>query len=145
MRSRLGSGAAALTGFGALIWVIVPDGFLCLGVERLARGGGRLSYVDTKKDDYAAVGVTYYVIYNPEYFTRHDRSSFEVYWDTNRIRVKNCTLRLKSLIYHNDQFSQGRQRKVFRLSEVVILVINQDFYQSICLTSDQEVLKEEAK
>ena len=82
---------------------VVPDGFLCLGVERLPRAGGRLSYVvwqeggivpllaveyvsktyggeyDTKKDDYAAIGVTYYVIYNPEYFTRHNHSPFEVY------------------------------------------------------------------
>lgn len=81
---------------------IVPDGFLCLGVQRLLRQGGRLSYVvwqegvlpilaleyvsksyggeyDTKKNDYANMGVTYYVVYNPEYFTRHDRSPFEVY------------------------------------------------------------------
>ena len=82
---------------------IVPDGFLCLGVERLPRAGGRLSYVvwqeggtvpllaveyvsktyggeyDSKKDDYANVGVTYYVVYNPEYFSRHNHSPFEVY------------------------------------------------------------------
>lgn len=81
---------------------IVPDGFLCLGVERLPRQGGRLSYVvwqegilpllvleyvsktygeeyDTKKDDYANIGVTYYAVYNPEYSTRHNHSPFEVY------------------------------------------------------------------
>lgn len=93
---------------------IVPDGFLCLGVERLPRKGGRLSYVvwqeggivpllameyvsktyggeyDTKKDDYANVGVTYYVVYNPEYFTRHNRSPFEVY------RLVNGTYVLQS-------------------------------------------------
>lgn len=82
---------------------VVPDGFLSLGVERLPRAGGRLSYVvwqergivpvlaveyvsktyggeyDTKMQDYADVGVTYYVVYNPEYFTRHKRSPFEIY------------------------------------------------------------------
>jgi hypothetical protein len=34
---------------------------------------------DTKKDDYANIGVTYYAVYNPEYSTRHNRSPFEVY------------------------------------------------------------------
>lgn len=81
---------------------IVPDGFLCLGVERLVKQGGRLSYVvwqegkipifaleyvsktyggeyDTKKDDYAKLGVTYYAVYNPEYYTCHNHSPFEVY------------------------------------------------------------------
>lgn len=82
---------------------VVPDGFLCLGVERLKSAGGRLSYVvwqesgivpllaleyvsktyggeyDTKKDNYANIGVTYYMVYNPEYFTRHHRSPFELY------------------------------------------------------------------
>lgn len=81
---------------------IVPNGFLCLGVERLPRQGGRLSYVvwqegsvpllaleyvsktyggeyDTKKDDYANIGVTYYAVYNPEYSTCHNHSPFEVY------------------------------------------------------------------
>ncbi len=81
---------------------IVPDGFLCLGVERLVKQGGRLSYVvwqegkipvfvleyvsktyggeyDTKKDDYANLGVTYYTVYNPEYYIRHNHSPFEVY------------------------------------------------------------------
>jgi len=80
---------------------IVPDGFLCLGVERLVKQGGRLSYVvwqgkipifaleyvsktysgeyDTRKDDYAKLGVTYYAVYNPEYYTRHNHSPFEVY------------------------------------------------------------------
>lgn len=78
---------------------IVPDGFLSLGVERLPRAGGRLSYVvwqennvvpllaveyvsktygleyDTKKDDYASVGVSYYVVYNPEYSRRDKHQS----------------------------------------------------------------------
>ena len=34
---------------------------------------------DTKKDDYANIGVTYYAVYNPDYSTRHNRSSFEIY------------------------------------------------------------------
>jgi Uma2 family endonuclease len=82
---------------------VVPDGFLCLGVERLPRAGGRLSYVvwqeggivpllaveyvsktyggeyDTKMQNYADVGVTYYVIYNPEYTQRHKHNPLEVY------------------------------------------------------------------
>lgn len=94
--------------------VIVPDGFLCLGVERLPRPGGRLSYVvwqeggivpllaveyvskayggeyDTKMQDYANVGVMYYVIYNPEYTQRHKHNSFEVY------RLLNGTYVLQS-------------------------------------------------
>lgn len=83
--------------------VIVPDGFLSLGVKRLPRAGGRLSYVvwqennvvplltveyvsktygleyDNKKDDYASVGVLYYVVYNPEYWRRDKHNPFEVY------------------------------------------------------------------
>lgn len=81
---------------------IVPDGFLSLGVERLPRAGGRLSYVlwqegkvpilavehvsktygleyDNKKDDYASIGVPYYVIYNPEHYSRDKHNPFEVY------------------------------------------------------------------
>ncbi|MEP0881445.1 Uma2 family endonuclease [Trichocoleus sp. ST-U3] len=81
---------------------IVPDGFLSLGVERLTRTGGRLSYViwqegkvpllaleyvsktygqeyDNKKDEYASIGVSYYAIYNPEYHRRDKHNPFEVY------------------------------------------------------------------
>ena len=81
---------------------IVPDGFLSLGVERLTRAGGRLSYViwqegkvpllaleyvsktygqeyDSKKDEYASIGVLYYAIYNPEYHRRDKHNPFEVY------------------------------------------------------------------
>ena len=81
---------------------IVPDGFLSLGVERLTRAGGRLSYVVwqedqvvpllvveyvsetygdeySEKDDYANVGVLYYVVYNPEYYNRSGHNEFEVY------------------------------------------------------------------
>ncbi len=67
---------------------IVPDGFLSIGVPRVVDEGLRLSYViwqekkvpilvlevvsqtrrgeySTKKDDYAEIGILYYVIYNP--------------------------------------------------------------------------------
>lgn len=81
---------------------IVPDGFLSLGVERLTRPGGRLSYVvwqegkvpilavehvsktygleyDSKKDEYAGIGVSYYVVYNPEHYSRDQHNPLEVY------------------------------------------------------------------
>jgi Uma2 family endonuclease len=81
---------------------IAPDGFLSLGVERLTRTGGRLSYViwhegiipilvmefvsknygqeyEDKKDQYARIGVLYYLIYNPEYYKRNQHQPFEVY------------------------------------------------------------------
>ncbi|WP_017324206.1 Uma2 family endonuclease [Synechococcus sp. PCC 7336] len=81
---------------------IAPDGFLSLGVERLPRKGGRLSYVvwdegelpilvveyvsrtygqeyGSKLEDYARIGVLYYAIYNPEYCTRKRRQPLEVY------------------------------------------------------------------
>jgi Uma2 family endonuclease len=81
---------------------IVPDAFLSLGVERLTRAGGRLSYVlwqeekvpllvleyvsktygqeyGTKKDQYAMIGVPYYGVYNPEHYRRDKHHSFEVY------------------------------------------------------------------
>lgn len=81
---------------------IVPDGFLSLGVERFTRAGGRLSYVlwqeekvpilvleyvsktygqeyGSKKDVYATIGVSYYVVYNPEYYRRDKHHPFEVY------------------------------------------------------------------
>jgi Uma2 family endonuclease len=82
---------------------IVPDGFLSLGVERINHTRGRLSYVlweenniipllalefvsktygqeyDDKKTDYAQIGILYYVVYNPEYWTRDKHAPFEVY------------------------------------------------------------------
>lgn len=81
---------------------IVPDGFLSLGVERLTRASGRLSYViwqehivpilavefvsknygqeyEDKKDVYAGIGILYYVIYNPDYYQRNKHQPFEVY------------------------------------------------------------------
>ena len=89
---------------------IVPDGFLSLGVERLTRAGGRLSYVVwqedqvvpllvveyvsktygdeySEKDDYANVGVLYYVVYNPEYYNRSGHNEFEVYRLVNGVYV----------------------------------------------------------
>jgi len=80
---------------------IVPDGFLSLGVERMPRAGGRLSYVlwhegappvlaveyvsktygneyESKKQTYAAIGVLYYIIYNPER-VRGEHQPLEVY------------------------------------------------------------------
>jgi Uma2 family endonuclease len=83
---------------------VVPDGFLSIGVQRHKREGkGRLSYVlqeeneiipllalefvsktygqeyGKKLDDYAQLGVKYYVIYNPEYSRRDRHEPFEVY------------------------------------------------------------------
>jgi Uma2 family endonuclease len=83
---------------------VVPDGFLSIGVQRHKREGkGRLSYVlqeenevvpilslefvsqtynqeySDKMEDYAQLGVKYYVIYNPEYSRRHKHEPFEVY------------------------------------------------------------------
>jgi len=82
---------------------IVPDGFLSLGVKRHKRKGGRLSYVLAEEDDipptlvlefvsrtagdeygeklqdYASLGVLYYVIYNPEHWKRDQHDPFEVY------------------------------------------------------------------
>ena len=84
--------------------VIIPDGFLSIGVQRHKREGkGRLSYVlqeenevvpilalefisqtynqeyGKKMADYAKLGVKYYVIYNPEYSRRNKHEPFEVY------------------------------------------------------------------
>ena len=83
---------------------VVPDGFLSVGVQRHKRSGkGRLSYVlqeeneiipilalefvsktygqeyDDKIEDYAQLGVKYYVIYNPEHSRRDKHEPFEVY------------------------------------------------------------------
>lgn len=83
---------------------VVPDGFLSVGVQRHKREGkGRLSYVlqeeneivpilalefvsktygqeyGDKMQDYAKLGVKYYIIYNPEYSRRDKHEPFEVY------------------------------------------------------------------
>jgi hypothetical protein len=92
---------------------IVPDGFLSLGVERYkARAKLRLSYVlwqendivpqwvlevvsktpggeyDDKMTKYAAIGVIYYVIYNPDYWRRDKHEPFEVYRLVNGVYVR---------------------------------------------------------
>lgn len=84
--------------------VVIPDGFLSIGVQRHKREGlGRLSYVLQEKDGtvplmalemvsktygskyekkltkYAQLGVKYYVIYNREYADRDEHQPFEVY------------------------------------------------------------------
>jgi Uma2 family endonuclease len=83
---------------------VVPDGFLSVGVQRHKREGkGRLSYVlqeeneivpilalelvsktygqeyHKKMENYAKLGVKYYLIYNPEYSKRDKHEPFEVY------------------------------------------------------------------
>jgi Uma2 family endonuclease len=85
---------------------VVPDAFLCLGVERRKQslgGKGRSSYVlweendippiltlevvsqtyggeyDDKMQIYARLGVLYYIIYNPEFWRRDQHQPFEVY------------------------------------------------------------------
>ncbi len=82
---------------------LVPDGFLSLGVERFIEEEGRLSYVlweengiipqfvlevvsktyggeyEQKKNDYARLGILYYVIYVPGRKTRKGRQPLEVY------------------------------------------------------------------
>ena len=90
------------TGVNPLV-PVVPDGFLSLGVERRKGGGSRLSYVvweengtvpilalevvsrtpggeyDEKMAIYARLGVSYYVVYNPDYWQRDRHQPFEVY------------------------------------------------------------------
>jgi Uma2 family endonuclease len=82
---------------------IVPDGFLCLGVERLKNDQLRDSYIvweennvvpiwvlevvsktyggeyDQKLKDYAQMGVLYYTVYNPIYSRRDKHEPLEVY------------------------------------------------------------------
>jgi len=82
---------------------VVPDGFLCLGVERRKGNQGRKSYItwrennifpiltlevvsqtpgdeyDEKMETYARMGVLYYVIYNPYFWRRDGHQPFEVY------------------------------------------------------------------
>lgn len=83
--------------------VIVPDGFLSLGVERFIGEEGRLSYVlweeegvlptfvlevvfktydgeyEQKKVDYANMGIPYYAIYVPNRSRRRNRQRLEVF------------------------------------------------------------------
>jgi Uma2 family endonuclease len=83
--------------------VLIPDGFLSVGVQRGKGDRGRLSYVlweennippvwaleivsktvggeyDQKLTKYAQLGVLYYVIYNPDYWRRDKHDPFEVY------------------------------------------------------------------
>lgn len=83
--------------------VLIPDGFLSVGVQRRKGDRGRLSYVlweennippvwaleivsktvggeyDQKLTKYAQLGVLYYVIYNPDYWRRDKHDPFEVY------------------------------------------------------------------
>jgi len=83
--------------------VLIPDGFLSIGVQRRKGDRGRLSYVlweennippvwaleivsktvggeyDQKLTKYAQLGVLYYVIYNPDYWRRDKHDPFEVY------------------------------------------------------------------
>jgi Uma2 family endonuclease len=82
---------------------IVPDAFLSLGVPRVKREQGRLSYVthtendiipiwvlevvsqtkggeyEEKMESYAELGVLYYAIYNPNHWRRDKHTPFEVY------------------------------------------------------------------
>lgn len=82
---------------------IVPDGFLCLGVDRFKDGKLRKNYVvweennvvpifalevvsqtpgkeyDEKMSKYARLGVLYYAIYNPDFWQRDKHEPFEVY------------------------------------------------------------------
>ncbi|MBD2578932.1 Uma2 family endonuclease [Oscillatoria sp. FACHB-1406] len=82
---------------------MVPDGFLSLGVERHKNGGSRPSYpvweengvvpilalevvswtpgeeYNAKAEQYAALGVLYYVVYNPQFWQRDRHLPFEVY------------------------------------------------------------------
>ena len=82
---------------------VVPDGFLSLGVERRKGKKSRGSYVtweeqyvvpmlviemvshtygkeyDQKMEIYCRLGVSYYIIYNPEYYRRDQHLPFEVY------------------------------------------------------------------
>ena len=93
---------------------IGPDAFLSLGVPRYKRPTGRLSYVltqekvvpqwvlemvsqtpggeyDEKLQKYAAIGILYYVIYNPDYFRRDKHDRFEVYRLENGAYVRQPT------------------------------------------------------
>ena len=82
---------------------VVPDAFLSLDVERKKGGKSRKSYAiweeqgtvptfvlemvshryndeyEEKLEIYAGLGVRYYVVYNPEYWRRHQHQPFELY------------------------------------------------------------------
>lgn len=82
---------------------VVPDGFLSLGVEHKKGGKSRRSYAtweegdvvpmftsemvshrpggeyDEKVEQYANLGVLYYLIYNPEFWRRDGHQPFELY------------------------------------------------------------------
>lgn len=82
---------------------VVPDAFLSLGVERKKGGKSRKSYAtweendrvpllvlemvshtpggeyDCKLEIYRQLGVLYYIVYNPEYWSRDKQQPFEVY------------------------------------------------------------------
>ena len=81
---------------------IAPDGLLSLGVDRLNRSGGRLSYViwqegkppilalehvshiyrqeyGEKMAQYARMGVLYYAVFNPEHADRYQHDPLEIY------------------------------------------------------------------
>jgi Uma2 family endonuclease len=82
---------------------VVPDAFLSLGVERKKGGKSRKSYAtweendrvpllvlemvshtpgdeyDRKLEIYRQLGVLYYIVYNPEYWSRDKQQPFEVY------------------------------------------------------------------
>jgi Uma2 family endonuclease len=90
---------------------IGSDAFLSLGVPRYKRPRGRLSYVlaqekvvpqwvlemvsqtpggeyDDKFQKYAAIGILYYTIYNPDYAERDGHDPFEVYRLENGVYVR---------------------------------------------------------
>jgi Uma2 family endonuclease len=82
---------------------VVPDGFLSLGVPRRKNNKSRRSYVvweeneilpiltleivsytpgneyDEKLEIYQKLGVLYYLIYNPDYYTRDNHQPLEIY------------------------------------------------------------------
>ena len=82
---------------------VVPDAFLSLGVERKKGGKSRKSYATWEENDrvpllvlemvshtpggeydrnleiYRQLGVLYYIVYNPEYWSRDKQQPFEVY------------------------------------------------------------------
>jgi Uma2 family endonuclease len=92
---------------------IGPDAFLSLGVQRFRPNGKlRLSYIiprengivpqwvleivsqtpggeyDDKMQKYAAIGVLYYTVYNPDYTLRDAHDAFEVYRLENGVYVR---------------------------------------------------------
>jgi Uma2 family endonuclease len=92
---------------------VIPDGFLSLGVERHKQGRTRKSYVmweennvppmlaieivsqtygneyEEKAEIYARLGITYYLIFDPDFWRRDQHQPFEVY------RLVNGTYQLQ--------------------------------------------------